>query len=119
MNRRTFLASVSVILALSVPSDAQTDVLAAAFSNLSRPNRISVQKRLFEGGFYRGRLDGAFGPGTRSALLKAAAFISDNSYGKVRFDLASAKGAADFLSALSTGKLDKYLWGEGDEAEGG
>lgn len=119
MDRRAFMITMPAVLALSPMALAQTDVLASAFDKLSPAARLAAQERLSAGGFYTGRLDGAFGPGTRSALVNAAAFIKDNSYEKVVFNLTESGEADRFLSALASGELDKYLWGEADEAEGG
>lgn len=119
MDRRTLLFSMPVAVVLSTVVSAETDALAASFNNLSRAARLSAQERLLAGGFYAGGLDGEFGPSTRSALINAASFIKDNSYGKVVFNLTKPQGAGRFLSALAAGDLDKYLWGEGDEADGG
>jgi hypothetical protein len=98
---------------------AESDALEVAFNNLSAAAKVAVQEKLAAGGFYSAGLDGSFGPGTRSAIVNAAVFVKDNSYGKVKFDLSSSVGAERFLSALEAGDLDKYLWGEGDESEGG
>ena len=119
MNRRTFLITAAAALAFPMSAYAQADALASAFEGLSPSARLVAQEKLSAGGFYSGRLDGAFGPGTRSALMNAAAFTRDNSYGRADFDLTSPKGASGFLTALATGELDKYLWGEGDEEDGG
>lgn len=119
MNRRHFLLAGPAVLIAITAAQAQNDALATAFDNLSPAAKAGAQERLAAGGFYTGGIDGAFGPGTKSAIINAAAFVKDNSYGKVVFDLSSTDGAARFLSALTAGDLDKYLWGEGDEADGG
>ena len=119
MNRRSFLLTGPALMIATASAQAQDDALAAAFNDLSPAAKVGAQERLAAGGFYTGGLDGAFGPGTKSAMINAAAFVKDNSYGKVVFDLSSTAGAARFLTALTAGDLDKYLWGEGDEAEGG
>lgn len=98
---------------------AQEDVLRSAYDALSRAARISAQSQLAMGGFYDGALDGTYGPRTRSGLINAAAFVTENSYGKATFDLSSPKGARAFVVALSQEKLAKYLWGEGDESDEG
>lgn len=119
MNRRSFLLAGPALVIATASAKAQDDALAAAFENMPPTARVGAQERLAAGGFYSGRVDGAFGPGTKSAIINAAAFVKDNSYGKVVFDLSSTDGATRFLTALTAGDLDKYLWGEGDEAEGG
>jgi hypothetical protein len=119
MNRRYFLLAGPAMLIATASAKAQDEALAAAFEALPPAARVGAQERLAAGGFYTGGIDGAFGPGTKSAIINAAAFVKDNSYGKVVFDLSSTDGAARFLSALTAGDLDKYLWGEGDEADGG
>ncbi len=98
---------------------AGEDVLAAGYNQLSSAAKRSVQEKLTAGGFYSGTIDGAYGRGTKSALIKCAVFIKDNSYGKVVFDLTTADGAVHFLDGLARGELDKYLWGDADESENG
>ncbi|NHB76427.1 peptidoglycan-binding domain-containing protein [Rhodobacter calidifons] len=118
MQRRSILLSLSAFLTLAPGLQAGGDALQAAFESLSPAARRSAQEQLAMAGFYRGGIDGAYGPGTRKALVQAAAFIEQNSYGRTRFDLASEKGARTYLRALAAGDLGKYLWGEGDEADG-
>ena len=119
MNRRYFLLAGPAMMIAITSAEAQDDALAAAFDDLPPAAKVGAQEKLAAGGFYAGGLDGAFGPGTKSAIINAANFVKDNSYGKVVFDLSSTDGATRFLAALTAGDLDKYLWGEGDEAEGG
>lgn len=119
MDRRSFLLSAPAILVTIASAHAEGDVLAIAFNNLSAAARVTAQEKLATGGFYAAALDGSFGPGTKSAIINAAVYVKDNSYGKVIFDLSSQSGAEQFLSALTTGDLDKYLWGEGNEEDGG
>lgn len=119
MNRRAFLFAAPLSLVTASMADAETDVLADAFNRLPKSGRLSAQEKLTAGGFYNGRPDGSFGPGTKAALINAAWFIKDNSYDKVVFELTSRQDADRFLLALASGELDKYLWGEADEAEGG
>jgi hypothetical protein len=119
MDRRSFLLAMPAMMVAITSVAAEGDALAEAFSNLSAAARASVQEKLAAGGFYAARIDGSFGPGTRSAIINAAVFVKDNSYGKVKFDVASPDGAERFLAALTAGDLDKYLWGEGDEFDGG
>ncbi|MDZ4086546.1 MAG: hypothetical protein U1E69_07050 [Tabrizicola sp.] len=119
MNRRSFLLSIPATMVAMTAAHAEGDALAVAFNNLSATEKVAAQEKLAAGGFYTGGLDGSFGPGTKSAAINAAAFIKDNSYGKIIFDLSSTSGAEKFLVSLTTGDLDKYLWGEGDESDGG
>lgn len=43
---------------------------ASAEASLSRSDRIAIQARLSDRGYYRGGLDGAFGQGTRNAIAQ-------------------------------------------------
>ena len=45
-----------------------TSVLAQAFAEYSPASKRAIQTRLRNYGYYRGGIDGAFGPGTRAAL---------------------------------------------------
>lgn len=119
MNRRTLLLSLPAVLAVGTQAFAEQDTLAAAFARLSPSERRTAQEKLSSAGFYMGSIDGAYGAGTNAGLLNAASFVKDNSYNKVTFDLSSSADADRFLAALTAGQLDKYLWGEGDESEGG
>ncbi|MFN4193906.1 MAG: peptidoglycan-binding domain-containing protein [Tabrizicola sp.] len=119
MYRRQILLSLPAALILPAPLLAEGDALRAAFEGLSPAARRAAQEQLAMAGFYSGGIDGAFGPGTRRGLVQAAEFIGQNSYGRTRFDLASPKGAAAYVQALARGDLGKYLWGEGDESDGG
>lgn len=116
MNRRTFFFFFPTLAIAAGVAQAQGDPLAAAFSALSPTARRSAQEQLATGGFYDGKIDGAYGARTRSALINAAAFIKDNSYGRKSFELSSSAGASGFVTALSKGELATYLWGEGDES---
>lgn len=119
MNRRQMLLSLPAALILPAPLLAGGDALQSAFEGLSPSARRAAQEQPAMAGFYSGGIDGAYGPGTRRGLVQAAEFIRQNSYGRTRFDLASAKGAKAYVQALAAGELGKYLWGEGDEGEGG
>lgn len=119
MHRRSFLLSIPATLVATTFAHSEEDALAAAFNNLSATTKVVAQEKLASSGFYTATLDGSFGPGTRSALINAAIFVNDNSYGKLTFDLSSPTGAGQFLAALTAGDLDKYLWGEGDESDEG
>ncbi|MFN6925687.1 MAG: peptidoglycan-binding domain-containing protein [Tabrizicola sp.] len=118
MHRRTILLSLPALLTLTRGLHAGGDALQSAFESLSPAARRAAQEQLAMAGFYNGGIDGAYGPGTRRALAEAAAFIEQNSYGRMQFDLASVKGAGSYLRALAAGDLGKYLWGEGDESDG-
>jgi hypothetical protein len=45
-----------------------TSVLAQAFSEYSPASKRAIQNRLRNYGYYRGGIDGSFGPGTRAAI---------------------------------------------------
>jgi hypothetical protein len=45
-----------------------TSVLAQAFAEYSPASKRAIQTRLRNYGYYRGGIDGSFGPGTRAAL---------------------------------------------------
>lgn len=107
------------MFAVGTGAFAEQDTLAAAFARLSPSQRRTAQEKLSNGGFYMGSIDGAYGAGTNAGLQNAAIFIKDNSYNKIVFDLSSRADADRFLAALADGELDKYLWGEGDENDGG
>lgn len=119
MKRRDFITSISGLILCAGTATAEQDPLRGAFENLSPAARLSGQEQLSMGGFYSGRIDGAYGPNTRSALVSAATFIADNSYGRVTFDIKSTSGASAFVNAIARGEMAKYMWGEGDEADDG
>lgn len=120
MQRRCLLLSLPAIFLSAGAAFAQTaDALASAFAALSPEGRRAVQEQLAFGGFYDGSVDGAYGPRTRSALINAAALIRENSYSRERFTLSDQADAQRYMTALARGDLAKYLWGEGDESEGG
>lgn len=119
MNRRAFFFSVPAFAITAGAAHAQNNQLSAAFNALSAAARRTAQEQLAAGGFYDGKIDGAYGGRTQSALINAAAFIKDNSYGRKSFDLSSNAGARSFVISLSKGELAKYLWGEGDKSASG
>lgn len=119
MNRRTFFFFFPALAITAGAAHAQSEQLSAAFGALSAAARRAAQEQLANGGFYDGKIDGAYGGRTQTALINAAAFINDNSYGRKSFDLSSSAGARSFVSSLSKGELAKYLWGEGDESASG
>lgn len=119
MYRRSLLLSLPAIVFLAQGLRAGSDALQTAFEALTPAARRAAQEQLTMAGFYTGGIDGAYGPGTHRALVQAAAFIDQNSYGRTRFDLASAKGTKAYVRALVAGELGKYFWGEGDENDGG
>ena len=96
---------------------AQDDPLAEAFALLSEAERAAVQQELLTGGFYTGAVDARFGPGTRSALVEAAAFLSENSSGRETPDITSTVAAESYLRRLASGELAAWLYGEGAEAD--
>lgn len=115
MTRRHLIHLSLAALVLAGPALAGTDPLAAAFGALSPAARRAAQDQLAMAGFYRGPVDGAFGPATRKALKEAADFIAWNSQGKEVPDLGTPRGAAHFVKALARGDMARHLWGEGDE----
>lgn len=115
--RRSFVFSSIVAATVPLAALAQNNPLQSAFEGLGDSGRRAAQKQLQAGGFYNGAIDGSYGRGTQSALTNAADFIYENSYQKVRFDLASLTDARRYLNALARGDLGKYLFGEGDEAD--
>jgi hypothetical protein len=60
---------------------------AQAFNSYSSSERRMIQRRLIRLGYYRGGVDGAFGPGTYSAV---AAYARDGGQGRA---LASTQGS--------------------------
>lgn len=66
--------------------------------------QVRAQERLAAGNILAGLM--ALSVRTKSAIINAAAFVKDNSYGKVVFDLSSTDGATRF-AALTAGDLDK------------
>ena len=118
MKRRVFLASIAAAgLLPAAAALASGNALQAAFEALSGTRRQRVQYKLSEAGFYQGAADGRYGRGTDAGLRNAAAFVADNSYGRVRPDVASAAGASAFLAGLLAGDYDAWFWGEGGETE--
>ena len=119
MKRRDFITSIFGLIFFSGKANAQQDPLRGAFEGTSPAARRSCQEQLSMGDFYSCRMYGTYWPNTRSALLNAASFITDNSYGRVTFDLKTAAGSSAFVNAIARGEMAKYLWGEGDEADEG
>ena len=118
MRRRNLLMIVAAGLALPLAGYAQAgSPLRAAFMAMSERQRRTVQEQLKTAGFYEGRVDASYGPGTERALAEAAAFISENSRGEARYDLRSEAGIRAYLSDLADGTAAAWLYGEGDEAD--
>lgn len=67
---------------------------AHAFNSYSSSERRLIQRRLAHWGYYRGGIDGSFGPGTYSAV---AAYARDNGQGH---DLGSTAGAFGVYDGL-------------------
>lgn len=78
--------------------DRQTSVYntpaARAFNSYSSYERRLIQRRLAHWGYYRGGVDGSFGPGTYSAVL---AYARDNGQGRSLGSTAGAFGVYDGL----------------------
>jgi hypothetical protein len=68
--------------------------LAQAFNSYSRAERRLIQRRLAQGGYYRGGIDGSFGPGTYSAVV---AYARDEGQGRNIGSTAGAFGVYDGL----------------------
>jgi peptidoglycan hydrolase-like protein with peptidoglycan-binding domain len=118
MNRRSLIAALPLALLAAHGAAAQEDHLRSQFDAMPPAARQVVQEQLATGGFYSGRIDAAFGPGTRRALVDAAAFLEWNSRGRVAFDLSSPGDVRRYLAGLAGGELAAYLYGEGEEMDG-
>jgi len=68
--------------------------LAAAFNSYRYSDRVRIQQRLASQGYYRSNVDGAFGPGTYTAI---AAWAQDNGQGRALGTSAGAYGLLDSL----------------------
>ncbi len=68
--------------------------LAQAFNSYSRAERRLIQRRLAQWGYYRGGVDGSFGPGTYSAVV---AYARDEGQGRNIGSTAGAFGVYDGL----------------------
>ncbi len=79
-------------------SNSQTSIYstpaARAFNSYSSSERRLIQRRLAHWGYYRGGVDGSFGPGTYSAVL---AYARDNGQGRSLGSTAGAFGVYDGL----------------------
>jgi hypothetical protein len=73
--------------------DGQRDHLKEAFSKRSPDLREAVQQRLFELGFYKSTIDGAFGTGTRLSITEYARRSNT-------FNLQTAEGAEEIIKEL-------------------
>lgn len=67
---------------------------ARAFNSYSLKDRRIIQKRLSHFGYYRGGIDGSFGPGTYSAI---AAYADDEGMGGYLASTSDAYGVLDSL----------------------
>jgi peptidoglycan hydrolase-like protein with peptidoglycan-binding domain len=67
---------------------------AQAFNSYSAYDRRRIQSGLAARGYYRGGIDGAFGPGTYSAIV---AYANDRGRGR---DLGSAAGVYGLFDGL-------------------
>jgi hypothetical protein len=68
--------------------------LAQAFNSYSRAERRLIQRRLAQWGYYRGGMDGSFGPGTYSAVV---AYARDEGQARNLGTTAGAFGVYDGL----------------------
>lgn len=78
MNRRTLLATASFALiaaggAMAEPAGVTVDQVRVAFEGRDIAARQMAQRALKGSGYYSGRIDGAWGPGTASAYRKLMA----------------------------------------------
>lgn len=71
-----------------------TTAAARAFNSYSSTERRLIQRRLAYWGYYRGAVDGSFGPGTYSAVL---AYARDNGQDRSLGSTAGAFGVYDGL----------------------
>lgn len=115
MHRRTLIVALACGFAAPVGAVwAQSDPLAVAFAELPENARRSVQVELQMAGLYSGTVDGAFGPGTRAALVAAARTIAAaGNWGKP--DVGSLAGARDYLQRMSMGEYMNPLYDSGSE----
>ncbi len=126
--KRRFLLGMTLVGVLSVgaggigavAADLAVDqeALHQQFMALPAKDRRVIQQELNAGMFYQAAVDGAYGPRTQTALIKAAEFIRYNSRDAVQPDLATAQGIAQFLQALSGYEMSRWLYGEGEECDG-
>ena len=120
MDRRSSLCGLAVVPFAAMMASAglaQGDPLADAFSFLSEAERRAVQQELLTGGFSGGAVDARFGPGTRTALVEAAAFIAENSGRRETPDVTTTVAAETYLRRLASGEVAAWLYGEGAEAD--
>ena len=116
MNRRDVIAGVGAGFALLASgAQAQSDPLEAAFAALPQAARKQAQQEMAFAGFYNSAIDGAYGRGTATGLRKTAEFVAYSSDGKVTPQTGTAAGAQAFVRDLASGRLAKWLYGEGDE----
>lgn len=115
MNRREVIVAFACGLAAQAGGVwAQTDPLETAFSELPDQARRNVQVELQMAGLYAGTVDGAFGKGTRAALIAAAKVISaSGKWGSP--DVNSLSGARAYLKRMSMGEYMNPLYDSGFE----
>lgn len=120
MLRRAFVLLPLMLAALPAMAVLRhsPDLLRRAFDRLDPAARRAVQGELATAGLYPGPIDGAYGPGTEWALVLAADHVAANSRGQVRFDLTSGAAIGGYVDDLASGRLAKWLYGEGDECDG-
>lgn len=83
-----------VYVAPRVQTSIYRTAAAQAFNSYSTRERLLIQKRLSAYGYYRGGIDGSFGPGTYSAVT---AYAADQGQGS---DLRSTAGAFGVYDGL-------------------
>lgn len=113
------LSSLAVVVALAAPALAEVSAryLPAAFEALDDSQRRAVQQELQTAGLYSGSIDGRYGPGTERALVAAVVRLGEDSGIAVYLD--TEGDAVSFMFTLADGGYAKWLYGEGDENDGG
>jgi hypothetical protein len=119
LSRRSLFAGVAALAVTASPALAQEDPYRVAFERLSEQERRSFQVEVQMAGLYSGPIDGAFGPGTKRAMMAAPQFIVDNSYARYTFSINNIDEMEDFLRDVAAGKYSVWLYGEGEEGMNG
>ena len=116
MNLRLF-GFLAAFLVLLMPGALAANGRADYIPGLDPALRIHIQKRLKEEGFYRGTLDGRFGPASQKAVAdfrRAKHLIESNDY----VDEGGVVVRGDPLTLYLTPKLIKSLLGIEYETDG-
>ncbi|MCR8725352.1 peptidoglycan-binding domain-containing protein [Frigidibacter sp. ROC022] len=115
------LSAPIVVLALAAPALAEVSArhFPAAFEALDETQRRTVQQELQTAGLYGGSIDGRYGPGTERALIQAVDRIVGDGFHGIAIFLDTEADAISFMFTLAEGGYSKWLYGEGDENDGG